>query len=153
MAVLIPPREDRSETWMSTRILSAIGQFKGSGSRFSNSVSLEGAIYLSDHCLGLAVDAGRPGLQDFRWTRLGTLLSGARPAPHLSRSPYLQLICSASKINSKWLMAQMVGVRTKHDGAAASRYESPMLVHSLGTCCLQRYLLREPNAALSAAQS
>ena len=40
MAVLMPAREDRSETWMSTTTLSAIGQFKGSAFRFSTSASL-----------------------------------------------------------------------------------------------------------------
>lgn len=30
MAVLIPPREDKSETWIRMKTLSAIGQFKGS---------------------------------------------------------------------------------------------------------------------------
>lgn len=46
MAVLIPPRADTSETWMSTKTLSAIGQFKGSGSRFSHRRALKRLLTL-----------------------------------------------------------------------------------------------------------
>ena len=56
MATLIPPREDKSETWMRTNILSANGQFKGSAPNSAIQIPVRWVIYLLDHRLGRAGD-------------------------------------------------------------------------------------------------
>lgn len=93
--------EDRSETWMSTKTLSAIGHFEGTAFVSSTQPTLRGLVHLLYHHLVPAVDSGRSGFIVIvrpQWARAFLVRERTHIFLEAQIYDYLALSCSPSRL-------------------------------------------------------